>query len=160
MLDACDTMLQVMKKEHPEQRQLPVVEHYYLKADEHSVDSAEIQIQKESSLASRRQIDTAKHVPNISNSNLYSNSVPSEQQHTVVGKPTEVATTEPSSSITPKRKKNRRSILFGAVTGSVVACGVFSGNFIFTALVTSFAILGQLEFYRMAMCVYRAIVSF
>mmetsp|Transcript_2203 Transcript_2203/g.3381 ORF Transcript_2203/g.3381 Transcript_2203/m.3381 type:complete len:582 (+) Transcript_2203:111-1856(+) len=150
MLDACDTMLQVMKKEHPEQRQLPV-EHYNLKADEHSVDSVGLRVQNEPSHASKRQIDAGKHVPTISISNLYSNSVPSEQQHILVGKPTEVATTEPSSSITPKRKKPRRSILFGAAMGSVVACWVFSGNFIFTALFTLMTILGQLEFYRMAM---------
>jgi len=50
-----------------------------------------------------------------------------------------------------KKKKNRRSILFGAVMGAIVACWVFSGNWIFTGLFTSMTTLGQLEYYRMVM---------
>ena len=53
---------------------------------------------------------------------------------------------------TPKpKKKNRRSILFGATMGGIVACWVFSGNYIFTGLFTLMTILGQLEYYRMVM---------
>lgn len=47
------------------------------------------------------------------------------------------------------KKKPRRSILFGATMGFVVACWVFSGNYIFTGLFTLMTILGQLEYYRM-----------
>lgn len=50
-----------------------------------------------------------------------------------------------------KPKRNRRSILFGAVMGAVVACWVFSGNYIFTTLFTLMTVLGQLEYYRMVM---------
>jgi CDP-diglyceride synthetase len=50
-----------------------------------------------------------------------------------------------------KNKKGSRSILFGATMGALVACWVFSGNFIFTALFTLVTILGQLEYYRMVM---------
>jgi len=49
------------------------------------------------------------------------------------------------------KKKPRRSILFGAVMGAVVAAWVFSGNYIFTGLFTLMTILGQLEYYRMVM---------
>ena len=49
----------------------------------------------------------------------------------------------------PKKKRGRRSILFGALMGVVVACWVFSGNYIFTGLFTLMTILGQLEYYRM-----------
>ena len=56
------------------------------------------------------------------------------------------AVVETSSDITPaKAKKPRRSILFGAAMGLVVACWVFSGNYIFTGLFTLMTILGQLE---------------
>lgn len=48
-----------------------------------------------------------------------------------------------------KKKKKRRSIWFGVVMGFVVACWVFSGNYIFTGLFTLMTILGQLEYYRM-----------
>jgi len=51
---------------------------------------------------------------------------------------------------TPKKKKSR-SVLFGAAMGAIVACWVFSGNYIFTALFTLMTALGQLEFYRMVM---------
>ena len=47
------------------------------------------------------------------------------------------------------KKKPRRSIGFGALMGLVVACWVFSGNYIFTGLFTLMTILGQLEYYRM-----------
>jgi len=50
-----------------------------------------------------------------------------------------------------KKKKSQRSILFGATMGAVVACWVFSGNYIFTGLFTLMTILGQLEYYRMVM---------
>lgn len=50
-----------------------------------------------------------------------------------------------------KKKKNRRSILFGATMGAAVACWVFSGNWIFTGVFTLMTILGQLEYYRMVM---------
>jgi hypothetical protein len=48
-----------------------------------------------------------------------------------------------SPELTPSKKKPRRSILFGAVMGVVVACWVFSGNYIFTGLFTLMTILGQ-----------------
>jgi CDP-diglyceride synthetase len=51
----------------------------------------------------------------------------------------------------PATKKPRRSIMFGALMGLAVACWVFSGNYIFTALFTSMTILGQLEYYKMIM---------
>lgn len=52
---------------------------------------------------------------------------------------------------TPKKKKQSRSVLFGASMGAIVACWVFSGNFLFTSLFTLMTILGQLEYYRMVM---------
>lgn len=48
-----------------------------------------------------------------------------------------------------KKKKGGRSVLFGATMGAVVACWVFSGNYIFTTVFTLMTILGQLEYYRM-----------
>ena len=48
-------------------------------------------------------------------------------------------------------KKQRRSIMLGALMGFAVACWVFSGNYIFTAVFTSMTILGQLEYYKMIM---------
>eukprot|EP00586_Coscinodiscus_wailesii_P023376 CAMPEP_0172520148 /NCGR_PEP_ID=MMETSP1066-20121228/291834_1 /TAXON_ID=671091 /ORGANISM="Coscinodiscus wailesii, Strain CCMP2513" /LENGTH=393 /DNA_ID=CAMNT_0013302855 /DNA_START=472 /DNA_END=1650 /DNA_ORIENTATION=- len=50
-----------------------------------------------------------------------------------------------------KKKKPSRSILFGAAMGGIVACWVFSGNYLFTTLFTLMTILGQLEYYRMVM---------
>ena len=50
-----------------------------------------------------------------------------------------------------KKKKGGRSVLFGATMGLVVACWVYSGNYIFTALFTLMTALGQLEYYRMVM---------
>ena len=50
-----------------------------------------------------------------------------------------------------KNKKERRSVLFGATMGAVVAAWVFSGNCIFTSLFAVMAIVGQLEYYRMAL---------
>lgn len=41
-----------------------------------------------------------------------------------------------------------RSVRFGVLMGLVVACWVFSGNYIFTGLFTLMTILGQLEYYR------------
>jgi len=48
-------------------------------------------------------------------------------------------------------KKKSRSVVFGAIMGALVACWVFSGNFVFTALFTLMTVLGQLEYYRMVM---------
>lgn len=56
-----------------------------------------------------------------------------------------------STSDTPTTKKQRRSIMLGSLMGLAVACWVFSGNYIFTALFTSMTILGQLEYYKMIM---------
>ena len=50
-----------------------------------------------------------------------------------------------------KKKKKSRSVLFGASMGLIVACWVFSGNFLFTAAFTFMTALGQLEYYRMVM---------
>ena len=52
---------------------------------------------------------------------------------------------------TAKPKKASRSVLFGAIMGAVVACWVFSGNYVFTGVFTLMTILGQLEYYRMVM---------
>jgi hypothetical protein len=92
----------------------------------------------------------AKDVPTISVSNLFKENALPKTKHV-----SRVKTEEPHilSSIVIKRKKPRRSILLGAAMGGVVACWVFSGNFIFTALFTLMTVLGQLEFYRMAMYV-------
>lgn len=49
----------------------------------------------------------------------------------------------------PAKKKKGRSVFFGAAMGALVACWVFSGNYIFTGLFTLMTILGQLEYYRM-----------
>jgi hypothetical protein len=54
-------------------------------------------------------------------------------------------------TITNTQKKPRRSILFGAVMGLIVAGWVFSGNYIFTGVFTLMTVLGQLEYYRMVM---------
>jgi len=51
----------------------------------------------------------------------------------------------------PVVKSASRSVLFGAAMGLVVACWVFSGNWIFTGVFTLMTILGQLEYYRMVM---------
>jgi phosphatidate cytidylyltransferase len=51
----------------------------------------------------------------------------------------------------PTLQKKSRSVLFGAIMGAVVACWVFSGNYIFTGLFTLMTLLGQLEYYRMVM---------
>ena len=65
-----------------------------------------------------------------------------------------VAVVESSSTTTStdlKPKKKSRSVFFGAAMGAIVACWVFSGNFLFTGLFTAMTILGQLEYYRMVM---------
>jgi len=62
-----------------------------------------------------------------------------------------VAVVDTSTETSAKAKKPRRSILFGAAMGAIVACWVFSGNYIFTGLFTLMTILGQLEYYRMVM---------
>lgn len=56
-----------------------------------------------------------------------------------------------TSTPVPEAAKKRRSIMFGALMGFAVACWVFSGNYVFTALFTLMTILGQLEYYRMIM---------
>ena len=61
------------------------------------------------------------------------------------------ATAAGAESEAAKTAKPRRSILFGALMGAVVAMWVFSGNYIFTGLFTLMTILGQLEYYRMVM---------
>ena len=66
-------------------------------------------------------------------------------------KSTEVAISEKPKSPPAKKEKKHRSILFGAIMGAVVACWVFSGNYIFTGLFCLMTILGQLEYYRMIM---------
>ena len=63
----------------------------------------------------------------------------------------EVAIAEKPKSAPAKKEKKQRSILFGAIMGAVVACWVFSGNYIFTGLFCLMTILGQLEYYRMIM---------
>lgn len=49
------------------------------------------------------------------------------------------------STVVPAKKKKSRSIMFGAAMGAVVACWVFSGNYIFTGLFTLMTILGQVS---------------
>mmetsp|Transcript_10311 Transcript_10311/g.29356 ORF Transcript_10311/g.29356 Transcript_10311/m.29356 type:complete len:508 (-) Transcript_10311:35-1558(-) len=56
-----------------------------------------------------------------------------------------------SSASTPAKSKPRRSIMLGVLMGIAVACWVFSGNYLFTALFTLMTVLGQLEYYRMIM---------
>lgn len=56
-----------------------------------------------------------------------------------------------STSVQPAMKKQHRSIVFGAIMGAVVACWVFSGNYIFAGIFCLITILGQLEYYRMVM---------
>jgi CDP-diglyceride synthetase len=56
---------------------------------------------------------------------------------------------EETTATLKKKKKPRRSILFGATMGLVVAGWVFSGSYIFTGLFTLMTLLGQLEYYRM-----------
>mmetsp|Transcript_10079 Transcript_10079/g.14787 ORF Transcript_10079/g.14787 Transcript_10079/m.14787 type:complete len:454 (+) Transcript_10079:168-1529(+) len=56
-----------------------------------------------------------------------------------------------SGAKTPAKKKKSRSVFFGAAMGAIVACWVFSGNFLFTTLFTLMTALGQLEYYRMVM---------
>lgn len=63
----------------------------------------------------------------------------------------QVVTKENVAEETSKPKKARRSILFGAMMGAIVACWVFSGNYIFTGIFTLMTVLGQLEYYRMVM---------
>jgi hypothetical protein len=62
-----------------------------------------------------------------------------------------VALKSGSAPATTNAKKPRRSILFGAVMGLIVAGWVFSGNYIFTGVFTLMTVLGQLEYYRMVM---------
>lgn len=60
-----------------------------------------------------------------------------------------VARASTDSVVVSKPQRSRRSISFGALMGLLVACWVFSGNYIFTGLFTLMTILGQLEYYRM-----------
>lgn len=59
--------------------------------------------------------------------------------------------TSTTTGVEAAKKKPRRSIMLGVIMGLAVACWVFSGNYLFTALFTSMTILGQLEYYRMIM---------
>jgi hypothetical protein len=59
--------------------------------------------------------------------------------------------TPPETGTPAAKSKPRRSITLGVLMGIAVACWVFSGNYIFTALFTLVTILGQLEYYRMIM---------
>lgn len=59
--------------------------------------------------------------------------------------------TSSTPAVDPAKKKPRRSIMLGVIMGIAVACWVFSGNYVFTALFTLMTILGQLEYYRMIM---------
>ena len=63
----------------------------------------------------------------------------------------ELAETTEKAIAALKKKKNSRSVLFGAAMGAIVAFWVFSGNFVFTTLFTLMTALGQLEYYRMVM---------
>jgi len=63
----------------------------------------------------------------------------------------QVAAVKPIKNVTKKKRKPRRSILFGATMGLIAAGWVFSGNYIFTALFTAMTLVGQLEYYRMVM---------
>lgn len=71
--------------------------------------------------------------------------------HAVIHEETAPILNDSSKSVETKKKKPRRSILFGASMGAIVACWVFSGNYIFTGLFTLMTALGQLEYYRMVM---------
>lgn len=70
---------------------------------------------------------------------------------TVVEDDSDAISTTTTTTVAKKKKKPRRSILFGAAMGAVVACWVFSGNYIFTGIFTLMTVLGQLEYYRMVM---------
>ena len=59
--------------------------------------------------------------------------------------------TSTGTGVDAAKKKPRRSIMLGVIMGLAVACWVFSGNYVFTALFTLMTILGQLEYYRMIM---------
>lgn len=64
---------------------------------------------------------------------------------------TELVSLSDETTVKPAAKRTSRSVLFGAAMGAVVACWVFSGNWIFTGVFTLMTILGQLEYYRMVM---------
>ena len=64
---------------------------------------------------------------------------------------TELVSLSDETNVKPAGKQTSRSVLFGAAMGAVVACWVFSGNWIFTGVFTLMTILGQLEYYRMVM---------
>jgi hypothetical protein len=77
-----------------------------------------------------------------------------ENSHTSNEVTSKQVATKPSvaeESASAKPQKARRSILFGAIMGAMVACWVFSGNYIFTGIFTLMTVLGQLEYYRMVM---------
>mmetsp|Transcript_5829 Transcript_5829/g.16357 ORF Transcript_5829/g.16357 Transcript_5829/m.16357 type:complete len:613 (+) Transcript_5829:1462-3300(+) len=70
----------------------------------------------------------------------------------IAGESTAVVSSSPDNAKQPTAaapKKKRRSIWFGAMMGAVVACWVFSGNYVFTGLFSLMTVLGQLEYYRM-----------
>lgn len=148
-LTACETMIQAMEKQQAHHQDEQNSVNRFSKDERFSDLDDEKQTTPDSKTTSDPS-SGAKDVPAISISNLFKENALPKTNHV-----SRMTTEEPHilSSIVIKRKKPRRSILFGAAMGGVVACWVFSGNFIFTALFTLMTVLGQLEFYRMAMYV-------
>jgi hypothetical protein len=147
-------MIQAIEKQQSQQQQGQYTLNNVSKEESYA-ESDERQTSLDSTVRDE-QFTGAQDVPAISISNLFGKNALSEQQQISLQEENKSNTSvEPYSlsSIVIKRKKPRRSILFGSAMGAVVACWVFSGNFIFTALFTLMTVLGQLEFYRMAMYV-------
>jgi hypothetical protein len=96
---------------------------------------------------------STSHTTSINSSELSSSST-TESAAVVVAQSrldTATTTTTATATATTTPPKKQRSVLFGAAMGAVVACWVFSGNYIFTGLFCLMTILGQLEYYRMVM---------
>jgi hypothetical protein len=87
------------------------------------------------------------HAASESNCNDYADVELSSMQVALVSD--SVASSKDANATSAKKKP--RSVLFGAIMGAVVACWVFSGNYIFTGIFCLMTILGQLEYYRMVM---------
>ena len=100
-----------------------------------------------SSVSSQNRQNLLEACDSILNENETARNKSEEQPST----PEEQAPVPATTADAPKGKKKERSVLFGAAMGAVVACWVFSGNYIFTGLFTLMTILGQLEYYRMVM---------
>jgi len=111
----------------------------------------EMQEVKVLSNGARPPSSEAKHADNDDDSLLTNVGSVSKAMVVVSNPPQDVAfTSSPTTAVaTTKPKKQRRSITFGAAMGLLVACWVFSGSYIFTALFTLMTVLGQLEYYRM-----------